>query len=390
MTIDRPAQASSPSIPDGSLSLALYLAVTAATVVGGAVANATPFILAASMRQTGASEIEASSLLSAELAAFFLAAILASRVRQFSLARVVASACILFAVGNGLSAVARGQDTMLLARLICGLAAGVTFSGSIQITASHHRFNRLFTVAIVGNTFFAALSLFAVGELLQARGASDVYLFYAAVGLLAAPLCLSLRPGNRVEVAGRVRAPAMLAGGLVLVFLLSRLSDAAFWSFSERFGARAGLDTADVGIILGVSICVALGAPLVAILVKHELAAAALFAATLATKSLMPLIVLLLASQTVFVVAQLVSSFCFVLLTQRMLSRLAALDATGRLGTVGGLAGLAGEGIGPVLAGQAYGATGYSGVASLSMLTGLAATALFVGIATGNVAKGRP
>jgi MFS family permease len=377
-----PDAAACAPVTDDRLSWNLCLGVTAATVVGGAVANATPFMLDAAMRQTGASASHAARLLSAEQAVFFLAAILAPRFKQFPSAGLVALACLIFAAGNGLALMTQSVQMLLLFRLLCGFAAGCAFSGAIQITASQFRFDRLFAISIVGATFVAALSLFAVGELLEDGSGGAVYGFYAGIGLIAAPLCLALRTGGRTEAASHISIVAPVTGVLILVFLLSRLSDAAFWSFSERFGARAGLGTAEVGFILGISVVVALGAPLLAILVKRAGAVIILFTAALGIKSLMPIMVFYVPGRTEFITAQLVASFCFVLLTQLLLSRFAALDATGRLGTVGGLAGLAGEGVGPVVAGEAYRIAGFGGVANVAMLSGLIAAGLFVAIST--------
>lgn len=362
------------------LGLGLCFGVTAATVVGGAVANATPFMLEAAIRQTGASASIAARLLSAEQAVFFLAAIVAPRFKKFPSGGFVALACVVFAAGNGLAMMTHSVQVLLLVRLLCGLAAGCAFSGAIQITASQFRFDRLLAISIVGATFVAALSLFTVGELLEDGSGGAVYGFYAGIGLVAAPLSFALRTGGRVEAVSHMRLLTPLTGVLIGVFLLSRLSDAAFWSFSERFGARAGLGTAEVGIILGISVVVALGAPVLAILVNRPASVIIMFTAALGVKSLMPIMVLYVPGRIEFITAQLVASFCFVLLTQLLLSRFAGLDATGRLGTVGGLAGLAGEGLGPALAGEAYRAAGLGGVANVTTISGLFAAALFVAI----------
>jgi len=356
---------------DAAPARRLYASVIACTIVGQLGLVFAPFLLPLAMQQAHVGDLAASRILSAEFAAYLVTALAASSVRAFNSSRVAVMACAAYAGGSFASAISTEAGGFCVARLVCGMAGGAVMVAANRAIASHPAYERLLAAAIMGTLVFATLGLSIVGALLENFGPSSTYATLGVVGAVAA--CLSpfmLIGGREVRLAGLDFG--WVAYALLAAFFFSRLSDAVLWPYTERFGERVGLGSGQVGVILALSVLVAVAAPVIALRVRSERGITALFSTAIAAKAGMPLAMTLFATASVFAAAQFVVSFSLILVGQLFMTRFSAIDPTGRLAGFGGTAGLAADAVGVAVAGQSFALDSFRGIAVGSGLLGVA------------------
>jgi predicted MFS family arabinose efflux permease len=328
-------------------------------------------MLTAAMRQTGIDEVYASSLISAEFAAFMVGALLIMNSPRYWPRLVAVSACLVYAFGGALAALAHSADVLLVARVSCGASGGAMMAISMRVISSHHNFERVFAVSIVGATLWNAVLLFAVPAALTSFGPPAAYLALALVALSALPAMFWLVSGERTECPDKKIVGAF--GAVMLsAYFLSRLNDATAWQFTERLGARAGVGELGVGAILALAGVVALLAPFVVLRLERWQRPALSVLVVMTCKASQALTVYYLPFPVAFALSQILALFAFVMLTQFFLTAFADADASGHLATLGGIAAMAADATGPFLAGQVFHAASYAGVTHLAFVSGLA------------------
>jgi len=355
----------------------VFAAVTAATIVGQLGLIFAPFLVLLAMRQTGLNDDVVSRIIAGEFVAYLLTALFASSTRTFPHARVTMIAALAYASGSFIAAYVTDPDIFAGARILCGIGGGAIMVSANRLIASHLKFDRLFAFAIIGTAIFAIVGLLLVPAALQEYGSGTTYITLGAFALVAAALSRGMVAGSRVPKKSGLRV-GVAPWFMLAAYFLSRLCDALLWPYIERFGERVGIDTFAVGAVLSGATILAIVGPLIALRTNRFSQVIALFVFALVGKSVAPLAMAASPTVAAFVGTQFTVSFCLVLAGQLFLTHFSAVDAGGRLAGLGGTVGLLADAFGVVLAGMAFSAGGFTGVAAASAAAGLIAVLLCV------------
>lgn len=249
------------------------LGLAALIVIGtGAMTSATlsPVLLGLFIDQMGFTASQASLALAAEnggyavgLLLFYLGLHASPRVR---LAAIGLTVMIATSIATPLVA---AFAPFLGVRAVFGVGMGLAASTVFAAYAGRPDPQRIWSIATVANLSYAVLLLVASGWISHTFGLSGIVGVLAAVSaiglicLLRAPL--SATHAIKQEAGAPVRVSIAICGALALFCLYA--GHTTLWAFQERMGLAVGLDSNQVGLLLGLSVLGALvGAGLATVL----------------------------------------------------------------------------------------------------------------------------
>ena len=363
--------------------IAMIAGATAALIVGQLATNLVPFLLTVSIRQAKLDETSASLLISVEFMSFLLSALIVGAVKQLRLNMVATLACLTYAGASLGSGQADDMWQLMAMRSICGFAGGAAMASGTRAIASHQRYEMIIATALIGGTICGAICLFTIPVLLERSGTQAVYIALAILALLSALFCWGLSLGTRQapEYSGDKFPLTGVGLALIAAYVCVRLSDATYWPFAERLGARAGLEEETVGLVLALVTLLALTAPFVGLRIHRPRNQLIVFACALAAKALSAALLLVWPTPVGYALGQTIAIYTLVLALQLAMSRFAAVDATGRLAVLGGIAAMIADATGPIFSGLAFRLDGYPGIAIVSAglsLVGMGILAMLV------------
>jgi predicted MFS family arabinose efflux permease len=367
--------------------LAIFVPVIGAQLIATTGIFLVPFIVGALLTAGGTfDERTAGFLVSAEALAASLTTIGLSGWRGARSRRRLALVGAGFVIlGNALSLLSMAMASLVMARLLVGIGAGVVTAEASAVVARGHDRERLISGLTAAAVLNGSLWIFAIPyapEALGYRGPYLALLFTAVVGI--ALLARLPSPPVRKATTEAVRGKSSIAALAVLpAIFLTQLGQGSFWTFVEIYGRNAGLTGEAIGaflslatllLLVGVAATAALGTRFgrfVPLFVLTTVNLASILAITYATDS------------TVYVIANVVQAVTNLASLVYQLGLAAAVDRSGRLfAAANGLVGL-GNGLGSAVAGSialAYGAPNV-GIAVLAF--DAAALALFALMAVG-------
>ena len=230
----------------------LILAVAAATSVGLLPGTVTGFLVGGLIDSLGLSGVQAGALVTLELCAVAVTAMLVAPFMTRLSAVRMAQAGVLLALAMQFGSILLDSFWMLVpARLATGVGEGLALAGATATVAAALNPDRVYGYSLAG---FMALSVVLIPVLAETLGRLGLD---GGFGLLGVLYLLLLAP---LPTLGRVFPRSMPAGpaprlsrkrvAVVLVgMLLYGLGPAPMWAFMERAGVDIGLGVDRVGVI---------------------------------------------------------------------------------------------------------------------------------------------
>jgi predicted MFS family arabinose efflux permease len=341
----------------------------AAQVIGGLVAQMSPFMIGGFMTGLSLSERDAGFVAFLELLALAITAIVVAPVLpRFSHRRIGLIAVALTLFAQGASVLSTSMMSLCLLRGVAGIGEGVLWAVSLSIIASRSSnpdkvYGYFQVVWALGS-----VPLFAVGgQLTEAYAHRGILALIAAATLVLAPLLLLIPDGRQKSSgapAGAAPASPLLGAMTLTAIVLYLTASAAIYAFSARLGERAGLDTAAVGYALTIASLIGLAGAGAAIALNVRWGRSAPISGFCVGFIGFVLVLCLWRDPTAYVVAVVASVIIYYFSMPYVFGLAAALDRRGRWAAAAGSAYLIGFAAGPLFAGSVIAAAGYAGLAA--------------------------
>ena len=324
-----------------------------------------PIMVGALMQGMDLSEKHIGLILGAELLCIALSSVvLSSRAGVLSLQRIGLCGAALALFGHGFSVFTGSLEWFVFARAVAGLGEGMALSAANSAGASAKNPDRIFAIAQIVIGVMAMLLVTITPYFLSIGGYKAGLLCLIAVVLLCLPVCYlfpkgNASPGQHATKVDRTRFPHKKFGVLVLAaFAFMSIADIAMWMFTEQMGARIGVDTETVGILLGIATGLGLlGAAMAAVIGDRfgRLPPIVLALLLLASANLG----LGYASHvTTYAVSLLPLNMAILFLSPYFLGVLSSLDSNGSWTTASGIVQPLAFAVGPIIAGTVAGVQG--------------------------------
>lgn len=363
----------------------LVLGAIAAQVIGGLVAQMSPFMIGGFMAGLSLSERDAGFVASVEFLTLAITAIaIAPVLPRLSNRRVGVVAVALALLAQGASIFSASLASLALLRGLAGVGEGALWAVSLSIIASHSRnpdkvYGWFQVVWALGS-----VPLFAAGgQLTDAFAHRGILALIAGVTLALAPLLL-LIPDARARrdgaAADTAQASPLLGVMTLAATVLYVTASAALYAFSAPLGERAGLDTGAVGYALTIASLVGLAGAGAATVLNIRRGRALPMSGFCAGFMLVALALCLWRDPTAYVVGLVASVVIYYFSMPYLFGLAAALDRSGRWAAAAGSAYLLGFAAGPAAAGAVIAAAGYAGLAAVCVAITAAAWGLAMAV----------
>jgi predicted MFS family arabinose efflux permease len=360
----------------------LVVGATAAQVIGGLVAQMSPFMIGGFMAGLSLSERDAGFVASIEFLTLAITSIaIAPVLPRFSYRRIGLVAVALALLAQGASIFSASLQSLVLLRGLAGIGEGALCAVSLSIVASRCRnpdkvYGYFQVVWALGS-----VPLFAVGgELTATYAHRGILALIAGVTLALAPLLL-LIPDARAKrdetAADTARASPSLGLMTLAAIVLNLTASAGIYAFIAPLGERAGLDTGAVGYAMTLSSLVGLAGAGAATALNVRWGRAVPISGFSVGSMVVTLVLCLSHDPTAYVIALVAWGAIYYFSIPYLFGLAAALDRSGRWAAAAGSAYLLGFAAGPLAGGAVIAATGYAGLA----VAGVALTAAAWGLA---------
>ena len=241
----------------------LLVGAIAAQVIGGLVAQMSPFMIGGFMAGLSLSERDAGFVASVEFLTLAITSIaIAPVLPRLSYRRVGLVAVALALLAQGASIFSASLEALVLLRGLAGVGEGALCAVSLSFVASRCRnpdkvYGYFQVVWALGS-----VPLFAAGgELTAAHAHRGILALIAGVTLALAPLLLLIPDAHakRDETATDTMQASPSLGLMTLAAIILNLTaSAGIYAFIAPLGERAGLDTGAVGYAMTLSSLVGL------------------------------------------------------------------------------------------------------------------------------------
>lgn len=365
-----------PATPSDPASL--LVGAIAAQVIGGLIAQMSPFVIAGLMSGLALSERDAGFVSSVEFLTLAVTAVAVAPVLpRVSCRRIGLAAVALALLADGASIFSASWAWFAVLRGLAGVGEGALYAVSLCVVASRcgnpDRVYGYFQVVWA----LGSVALYALGgELTAAFAYRGILALIAGVTLALTPLLLFV-PDARANHSEGAEADATqvspLLGLMTLAAIVLYLSITdAVYAFSASLGERANLGTRAVGYALTAGSLVGLVGAGAAAAINVRWGRAIPVSGFCVGFSLDVLILCLWHDPTAYVVGIAVASILFYFSSPYLFGLAAALDRRGRWAAAAGSAYLLGFAAGPVLGGAVIGAGGYPSLATVCVASTVA------------------
>lgn len=251
-------------------------------------------------------------------------------------------------IGNLASTQASTWQALTASRLICGLSGGAVMACVYATAALRTSKDAGFAMINMGNLLWGILLVSSMPFILDSVGVSGAFLILGVASAMALFGCQRIPAHFNGQTAHASAPPLTLAAFLLIaLFALLFFGHSALWIYQERIGKNLGLESQQIGAILGASILAgAVGAGLagiikrrIGLLAPQLIGFGAAFAATL--------VMVYGNSPLAFAITAGLIHLVWFFSLPYLLSMSAELDPTGRLAGLGNAAIFVGQGAGP-------------------------------------------
>lgn len=208
------------------------------------------------------SDSEAGYVASAGFLGGALAAIAISlRIHHLDLRRMVAAGLGLMVLADGGSIAAAHMPFWLLVslRFLSGIGGAAAYAGVMGSFAGWRRPERAYGLFMGTQFAFSAAGLYGLPWILPETGIAGIMILFTALDVLVLLFVRQLPAGNERPGAGAratVEWRVILAGTSLLCLLAIGLFEAgnmASFTYAERIGISFGLESEEIGLVLGVA-----------------------------------------------------------------------------------------------------------------------------------------
>jgi len=215
-----------------------------------------PLIVLVLARIPGISEETATLVASVEIAGMALYCLLVPRLVLHFRRTVMLGGLAALVLGEAASQVLDTAPTLALARFLTGLGEGALFSLITCEVAAEPQAERIWGQINLLGGLAMGLLLYVLSVLPVETGRGSLFLWLAGMGLLMAPLVLTIRARPDRAVASALRPTTLGKRQLGLVWLVVVLVyavQAGQWAVSGYVGNTAHIAPATVGLFLAIS-----------------------------------------------------------------------------------------------------------------------------------------
>jgi predicted MFS family arabinose efflux permease len=239
-------------------SMRAVIAMLCATGLGYWPLYVQPFVVGSLIDSLGFSESRAGLLVTVEFSALALTTLGGAGViaRLKAPVRLAMAAAFLVFLGNLLSASLSEFAWLLPARIVTGLASGISLAIGSTALARVSSPDRKMAFVLVGRGVMGAMMIPLIAAAISAFGHRGSYGFLALVPLVIIPL-LSWLPARRGAVArgralllDRIGVPVFV---LLLGMFLLTLGESVLYSFAERKGVEIGMPLDLIALVITVT-----------------------------------------------------------------------------------------------------------------------------------------
>ena len=333
-----------------------------ASTLGFSGTPALPIWLTAAAERFHLTAQQSGLLASLELACVALASIIAA-TRSHASRIPLALAIALSMAGNLASFLVTSAASLTAARVVVGLAYGITLAEIMRRAAQMADPHRVFAMQQLGLVVFAAIFFTTTPMLMTALGPSASFLYNMAVGALALLSLVWLPSSSSVSVASGVVSQAgkssMAVGMTFLAITLSFATQASLWANIAVAAKGAGLRLETLSQILAVGAVLNFLAPLAAVRLAVSWGRAAPLVLGYLGLALSVLTIALPLGPLWFAAGAIGLNLFLLFLGPFLLGTLAGLDASGKGAAAGTAFFTIGAAIGPAVGGLVIGNAGF-------------------------------
>ena len=182
-------------------------------------------------------------------------------VRRIPWRRATLSGLALFLLGNLLSLNATDFASLMGIRILAGLGCGTAYAIALASLGDHRRPELAFGLMVTAQVAFGTIGFFAAPRLMELWQVNGFFYYLNGWLLVALLLCAIAFPESRKATSSASNHGLMklLNGDSLLVFATTVVyycGVSAVWAYLERIGVNMGLDSAEVGDLLGIGFAI--------------------------------------------------------------------------------------------------------------------------------------
>ncbi len=328
-----------------------------------------PSLVGAVIDYAGLSESQAGYMVAAGTTGGALAAItVALRVHRVNLRRIAVVCLVLLAAFDLLAALINviPFEALLVLRLISGILAACVYAAVMATFARMEHPELGFAWSVVLQFAISGLALYTLPIMLPSIGAEGLFIGLALTALMVVPLAGNIAAGEHAVETDTVELDSLLQPAALMVLIAFGMSEGAnlmHYTYAERIGLSTGLDTEQVGTVLGVVSIIGIPAGMAVVLLGDRLGLRLPIAISLAG-SITALTILLIPTtgHLAYWIAMTLLSIAWAFGIPYFQAAEARLDPAGSVVVAGGFVTNAGSALGPAFAAWLVGRGGYPAV----------------------------
>lgn len=284
----------------------------------------------------GFSEASAGSLVTVEIFAIALSAIVSSTfVARLSVKKVAVAAIAFLVLGQLLSAFVDQYLYLALLRSVVGVSSGVLLAIVNSIIARSGSPDRLYGQTLACSSIGFAVLLFALP---YTRGFSHLIGLFGVLGLIVlSGIVVFAVLRDSLAVSGGVATKEIVPINFRSVFLFFAIITALYlvtggtWAFTERVAKNSGIDNETLGVLLGLSTVAGIFGAATAAILNVRLGRILPTAIGFVVSGISCLLIIVSTDVWVFTIGVLIYGFSYMFTVAYVLSIGAALDRQGRV-----------------------------------------------------------
>jgi len=232
------------------------VAVGIGTLFGVISANASPFQIGLLIDEMGFTQQSTGGLVTVELVAVALTAIIVSPfMRELPIRKVAIIGAVIAITGQIATIFVSQYAPTVMVRVFTALGLGLTYAAANAAGAKSDNPDRVFSFGITFSLLFLAIFLVGLSRVIAIAGYQGLYVSLTILLLLLMP-ALSWLTNISTEVLNETKQselPWFQLGLLLIVVILFNLGTGAAWTFMERVGVQLGLQQEQIGTLIGLS-----------------------------------------------------------------------------------------------------------------------------------------
>jgi MFS family permease len=236
--------------------LKLILAVFLTFIAGGLTTGVLPLVVGAFVDDLGLTEAAAGTLVTFEMTAICVAAmLLANLVSRTSRRKWAYIGAIVTVIGQSTSTYYLDFQTLTVLRIVTGLGEGICIAAASAAAAGASEPDRLFAQVMFFEMLLWGMLLAVLPAVILLYGCTGLFWTLALLTVMAMP-GMAWLPDPDIIQKNREEGtiPHMKTGITAMIALaVITVTGIAVWSLSERIGLKTGLNLKAVGIILGIA-----------------------------------------------------------------------------------------------------------------------------------------